>query len=54
VPVDNALHNGQTHPRPFKFVGPVQPLENPEQHASILHIKNPAGVAHKKDVLANN
>src|SRR5260370_29729179 len=39
VSVDDALDEGQTDPRPFELVVPVQSLKDPEQLACITHVE---------------
>ena len=45
--MDDPAHIGEADARSFKFVGPVQPLEDAEQFVEILHVEPDSIIADK-------
>jgi hypothetical protein len=51
VPVDDPLNGCQTDTGPFKRLGPVETLKNPEEFPHVLHIKSDSIVSYENDYL---
>src|SRR6187401_3392341 len=49
VPVDDPLHDRESHPRPRKLGRAVQPLEHAEELLVVLHVEAGAVVFHEED-----
>jgi hypothetical protein len=45
MPSDDALHNGESYPSTFKFIGAVEPLKGPKKLVCILCMKSGPVVA---------
>jgi hypothetical protein len=44
MPMDDPLHNGEPHPRPFVILEPVEPLEHAEEFFGVTHVEADAVV----------
>src|SRR5690349_4315364 len=51
VPVNDALHDGQTDTRALKILGAMQPLKHNEKFGRVLHVETGAVVADKINTL---